>query len=143
VRVRRALNLALDKKQIVERVTLAGQLPASHYVPDFTGLGYSDQAKADQAAGTDPFRGPEMEFNPERARQLLAEAGYKVVRDGDGWRAEGFPPLELLYNTNEGHRQIAVAVQGMWKQNLGISVTLRNEEWRVMLKNIRDGHYQI
>jgi oligopeptide transport system substrate-binding protein len=143
VRVRRALNLATDKKQLITAITRGGQTPATHYVPDFTGLGYADRVEADRAAGTDPFAGPEHEHNPQRARELLKEAGYEVVKHGDGFRASNFPPLELLYNTNEAHRAIAVAMQDMWKRHLGVSVTLRNEEWKVMLKNYRDGNFQI
>lgn len=143
VRVRRALDAAIDKRQIVEKVTRGGQIPATHYVPDFTGLGYKEQVEEDRKAGTDPFGMPGSDFDPERARALLREAGYKIEKDGDGYRAVGFPSLELLYNTSEGHKQIAVAVQDMWRRHLGIAVTLRNEEWRVMLKNIRDGHYQV
>jgi oligopeptide transport system substrate-binding protein len=143
VRVRRALNLAVDKRQLVDKVTRGGQIPATHYVPDFTGLGYSEQVAADKKAGTDPFDTPDTVFDPERARALLKEAGYEVVKDGDGYRAKGFPSLEVLYNTSEGHRQIAVTLQDMWKRHLGISVTLRNEEWKVMLKNVRDGKFQV
>lgn len=143
VRVRWALNLAVDKQQIVERITRAGQIPATHYVPDYTGSGYAEVVAEDKRLGVDPFSSPDVTFNPERARALLAEAGYEIVREGDGYRAKGFPPLEILYNTSEGHKQIAVAIQDMWKRHLGISVTLRNEEWKVMLKNTRDGHFQI
>ena len=142
-RVRRALNMAIDKRQIVEKITRGGQRTATHYVPDFTGSGYADQVAEDARRGADPFAAPEVMFDPERARALLKEAGYDVARDGDGYRATGFPPLEILYNTHEGHKHIAVAVQDMWKRHLGISVTLRNEEWKVMLKNVRDGHYQV
>lgn len=143
VRVRRALNLAIDKRQIVEKVTQGGQRPATHYVPDFTGSGYAAQVAEDRRRGADPFAAPELAFDPERARALLKAAGYEVVRAGDGYRATGFPPIEVLYNTGEGNKQIAVAVQDMWKRHLGISVTLRNEEWKVMLKNVRDGHFQV
>lgn len=143
VRVRWALNLAVNKREIVEKITRSGQIPATHYVPDFTGGGYAAQVEADKAAGTDPFSAPEMAFNPARARALLEEAGYKVVEEGDGYRALGFPPLEILYNTSEGHRNIALAIQSMWRAHLGVSVTLRNEDWKVMLKNLRDGHFQI
>jgi oligopeptide transport system substrate-binding protein len=141
VRVRQALNLAVDKTQLVEKITRGGQLPATHFVPDFTGLGYSDQVEADKAAGVDPFAA--FVHNPEKARQLLTEAGFEVVKEGEGYRANGFPALEILYNTSEGHKQIAVAIQDMWKRHLGISATLRNEEWKVMLKNVRDGHFQV
>lgn len=140
-RVRRALDLAIDKKQLVERVTRGGQTPATHYVPDFTGSGYSEIAKADRARGADPFA--DRGFDPARARALLVEAGFHVVEEGGARRAEGFPPLEILYNTGEGHRQIAVAVQAMWREHLGVAATLRSEEWKVMLKTYRDGDYQV
>ncbi len=143
VRVRRALNLAIDKKQIVEKIARGGQTPATHIVPDFTGLGYSDQVAADRAAGTDPFTGPGMDYNPALARELMKEAGYPVVETRGGLRADRCPPVEILYNTNEGHRNIAVAVQDMWKRNLGVTATLRNEEFKVMLKNHRDGNFNV
>ncbi len=132
-RVRRALDLAVDKEQLVARVTRGGQRPATHYVPDFTGSGYAEQAAADRARGADPFA--DLAFDPERARALLAEAGYP--------RGEGFPPIEILYNNGEGHQQIAIAVQAMWKDNLGVTARLRNEEWKVMLKTYRDGDFQV
>jgi oligopeptide transport system substrate-binding protein len=143
VRVRWALNLAIDKAEIVKRITRAGQTPATHFVPDFTGRGYAEQAAADKEAGADPFSSPSVMFNPERARALLAEAGYTVERDSGGYRASSFPPIEIIYNTSEGHRQIAIAVQSMWKQHLGVSATLRNEEWKVMLKSVRDRQFQV
>lgn len=143
VRVRRALNLAIDKRQLIDKVARGGQSIATHIVPDFTGLGYSDQVAADKAAGTDPFVGPGMEFDPELARSLMKEAGYPLIKDGDGLRADRCPPVEILYNTSEGHRNIAVAIQDMWKRNLGVTATLRNEEWKVMLKNHRDGNFNV
>jgi oligopeptide transport system substrate-binding protein len=143
VRVRHALNLAIDKAELVDKIVRQGQPPATHYVPDITGGGYAEVARADREAGRDPFLAPELAFDPERGRALLREAGYAVDRTGDGWQARGFPPLELLYNTAEGHQKIAVAIQDMWKRHLGVSVALRNEEWKVYLKNLRDGHFQI
>jgi len=143
VRVRRALSLAIDKQQIVDKVTRGGQTPATHFVPDSTGLGYADQVAVDKAAGTDPFTGPGMAYHPERARALMKEAGYEVVKDGDDYRADRCPAVEILYNTNEGNKNMAVAVQAMWKRNIGVTATLRNEEWKVLLKNYRDGNFNV
>lgn len=141
-RVRRALNHAIDKRLITERV-VPGTLPATHYVPDYTGSGYREQAEEDQRRGEDPFAGPDFAFDPARGRELLAEAGYPVVEEGGEHVARGFPQLEILYNTSEGHRSIAVAIQDMWRRHLGIRAALRNEEWGVLLKDVSGGHFQI
>jgi oligopeptide transport system substrate-binding protein len=143
VRVRKALNLAIDKAQIVEKVTRGGQIPATHYVPDFTGSGYAEAVAADKKAGVDPFSGPGHDFDPERARALLREAGYEVVQEDGGYKAKGFPALEMIYNTSEGHRAIAVAIQDFWRRHLGVTVALRNEEWKVFLKTRSEGDFQI
>jgi oligopeptide transport system substrate-binding protein len=52
---------------------------------------------------------------------LLAEAGFP-----DG---VGFPKLEIHYNTDEVHQSIAELARKQWHRELGITVTLRNEEW--------------
>jgi oligopeptide transport system substrate-binding protein len=108
--VRKALSYAMDREAIVERVALGEQKPASTFVPPgFTG-----------------YRSPEgVSHDPDRARALLAEAGYP-----DG---EGFPELYLLFNTSEGHRKIAEAVVAMWNDVLGINLQLENKEWKVYL----------
>ncbi len=142
-RVRRALNLATDKQQLVDSITRGKQMPARHFVPDFSGSGYAEALDAAGKAGRRPFAGKGYDYDPELARALLREAGYHIEERDDGWYAADFPPLEILYNTHEGHQKIAVALQDQWKRNLGIAVTLRNEEWKVMLKNLRDGHFQI
>ena len=69
------------------------------------------------------------------ARKLLAEAGFP-----DG---KGFPRLEVLYNTDEYHRQIAAAIQEMWRVNLGVDVELRNMEFPIMMGAVQRGDFQI
>lgn len=142
-RVRHALNLSINKIELVEQVARAGQLPALHYVPDAAGGGYQEALLSERGRGADPFQNAGLAFDPERARELLREAGYPVESEGDGRKARDFPPIEILYNTGEGHRQIAVAIQSMWKEYLGISVQVRSEEWKVMLKNVREGRFGI
>lgn len=108
--VRRALALAIDRKAIVERVALGEQKPATAYVPP----------------GFSGYRSPQsLRHDPEKARQLLAEAGYP-----DG---EGFPELYVLFNTSEGHRKIAESIVAMWNEALGINMQLENKEWKVYL----------
>lgn len=141
VRVRRALHLAVDRDELCRTVLRGGQPAATHYVPDYAGGGYADRAARDREAGADPFAGER--FDPVRARALLAEAGYPIVTEARGLRARGFPPIELLYNVSDEHRQVAVAVQDMWRRHLGISVHLRAEEWRVLLSTVTSGDFQI
>lgn len=119
-RVRQALNLALDRNAIVTSVTKGGEKPAYTFTPPDT-MGYTANSS--------------LEFNPEKARQLLAEAGYP-----DG---HGFPETELLFNTSEGHQKIAVAIQQMWHQNLNVDIRLNNQDWKVFLSSVSMGQYSI
>ena len=109
-RVREALNLAVDRRLLVDRVTQGGQVGASGIVPP----GMQNYPASEQ-----------VQFNPARARQLLAEAGFPGGR--------GFPRKEILINTSEAHRKIAEAIQAMWRQHLGIDVGIYNQEWKVYL----------
>ena len=61
--------------------------------------------------------------------------------------AAGYGPdkplsVELLYNTSEGHKKIAIAIAAMWK-SLGVKVTLRNEEWKVYLASRNQGKFEV
>ncbi|HEY5752100.1 MAG TPA: peptide ABC transporter substrate-binding protein [Chthoniobacterales bacterium] len=119
-RVRQALTLAIDRESIVENVTRAGQKPATGFTPE----------------GMGGYKTPELvEYDPDKARELMKEAGYP-----DG---KGFPKLDILINTSEQHRTIAEAVQDMWKQELGINVGIRNEEWKVYLDSQTNLKYTI
>src|SRR5690606_36531411 len=119
-RVRRALNLAIDRQAIVERVTKGGELPAASFTPPDT-MGYTATS--------------DLRFDPEEARRLMAEAGYP-----DG---KGFPVTDLLYNTSEGHQKIAVAIQQMWNKYLNINIRLNNQDWKVFLSSVNLGQYGI
>ncbi|MCB0327165.1 MAG: hypothetical protein KDD52_06060 [Bdellovibrionales bacterium] len=118
--VRRALHLSIDRKSIVEKITRAGQVPSSSPVPD--GLNGYD------------IVGKEI-FNPQKARELLAKAGYS--------EGEGFPTTTLKYNTSEGHRKIAEAVQQMWKKHLNVNIEIENLEWKVLLQDMQNLNFQM
>jgi oligopeptide transport system substrate-binding protein len=130
VKVRRALTLAIDRKAIVETVSKGGQLPAKTMIP--TSLKDAEGNVFQEMTGV---YGIEDTANVEEAKALLAEAGYP--------EGEGFPELELLYNTSEGHQKIAVAIQEMWKENLGVNITLANQEWAVFQDTRTQGNFQI
>ena len=119
-RVRRALAMTVDRQKLVDNITKGGQLPAYAMTPPGT-MGY--------------FPKSDLKFDPQGAKKLLADAGYP---NGDG-----FPPTEILYNTNEGHRKVAVALQDMWKKHLNIDIRLLNQEWKVYLDSESAGQYEI
>ncbi|HZP61046.1 MAG TPA: peptide ABC transporter substrate-binding protein [Opitutaceae bacterium] len=120
VKVRRALALAIDRESLIKNVVKGDEQPA--YAVSYPGVaGYVPRARL---TGT-----------VDEARRLLAEAGYPDGR--------GFPPLELLYNTSEGHRAIAEAIQQMWKKNLNVDISLHNEEWKVYLDALNTKNYQL
>jgi oligopeptide transport system substrate-binding protein len=74
-------------------------------------------------------------FDPVKARQLLGEAGFPVQQSGSSFSCPNFPieQVELLYNTAESNKAVAEFIQAQWKQNLGITVPLKNMEWKTFL----------
>ena len=119
-RVRRALSMAIDRETLTATVLKKAYVPAYSITPPGT-LGYQPPRLFD--------------YDVERARALLAEAGFP---NGRGW-----PGIEIKYNTSENHRKIAVAMQQMWKEALNIDVTIANEEWKVYLDSVTQGDFQI
>ena len=133
-KVREAFTLAVDRTYIVDKVTQSGQVEAGAYVPS----GISDADGGDFREEGGDYYAPtdaDYEANCEKARQLLAEAGYP--------NGEGFPVVEYLYNTNDAHKAVAEALQNMWEQELGVTVTLNNQEWAAFLQTRKDGDFSI
>ena len=110
-RVRKAMALAIDKARVVEKYTKGGERPAEHFVPPGTG-DYTSPSGLIHDAGL--------------AKQLLAEAGYPG--------GKGFPTdFEYLFNSSPLNKNIAVELQRMWRETLGIQVKLRQAEHKVYL----------
>lgn len=127
VRVRRALSLAIDRNYIVEQITRGGEKPAGALVP----FGISDYEGDFRENGGEYIDITKDGYvkNVEEAKKLMAEAGYP--------NGEGFPVME--FKADPGlHVKIFEAVQQMWKENLGIDVTLTQEEWTVFLQTRYD-----
>ncbi len=120
-RVRRALALVVDRSRIVERITRMGEKPSDHLVPDGTG-GYSPPA----GLGRDV----------DAARRWLREAGFP---DGRGFRTFGY-----TFNAESKlHEQIAVELQAMFREHLGIHMELRPLEWKSYLADMSGQNYDL
>jgi len=117
LRVRKAFNLAVDKNALAEYRRVVK--PLTSFTPEGIFPKYP--------------RPTGDAFDPARGRALLAEAGFRAA-DGTFDPAQ-FPAnaLEILYNTTENNKQTAEFVQAQWKQNLGITIPLKNMEWKTFL----------
>ncbi|WP_312522055.1 peptide ABC transporter substrate-binding protein [Anaerospora sp.] len=127
-KVRKAFSLAVNREAIIQNITKGEQKAALSWVP----FGVPDLDGTDfRQNGGNYLR----DNNIETAKQLLAEAGYPS--------GQGLPQITLIYNTNEMHKAIAEALQEMWKKNLGVTVEIANQEWKVFIENRHKGFYQL
>ena len=116
VRVRQALSYAVDRSVVTEKILQAGQIQAFTFTPGAT-------------AG---FEVPPVAFGQMSQDQRNINA--KLLMAAAGYGPDNPLSIELMYNTSEGHKKIAIAVQQMWKETLGVNTTLANQEWKTFLK---------
>ncbi len=129
-RVRQALSLAIDRNYIVSNVTMGGQSPAQGFVPPtIDGIKDSYRAEAGVLIDTDNYQA-----NVEKAKALMAEAGYS--------NGQGFPVLELRVSPGL-HIIVGEAIQQMWKANLNIDITLKNDEYPLVLQYLVEKNFNI
>jgi oligopeptide transport system substrate-binding protein len=121
VRVRKALNLAVDREQIARDVMRLGQLPATHLVPP----------------GIRGYKPPEtaISYDVQQARKLLADAGFPDGR--------GFPKFGILYNTLESHKKVAEVLADQLRRNLHVEVAAYNQEWQSYQQSTRAMDYDL
>lgn len=116
--VRQALSLSIDRDSLCENV-FRGHKSAYGMTPP---MGEYDPPRV-------------ASFDPEKARQLLAEAGFP-----DG---KGFPRLKLLIASRETVATLATAIQAMWREHLGVEIEIENKEWTAYLVAMEKLEYDI
>lgn len=121
--LRKALCLAINRREIVDNITKGGQDPAFALVPPELIAQQKKYFNDGDAVDAQRF-----------FAQALKELGLTV---------ETFPTLSLAYNTMQGHHLIAQAIQQQWHKVLGIQVELENKEWKVFLDEVYKGQFQI
>jgi ABC-type oligopeptide transport system substrate-binding subunit len=114
VKQRRAMALAIDRRTIIDNIAQADQLPTTGFTPE--GMPGFDTINPDSAWL--PESG-----DIDRAKELMSEV-QNPVKD-----------ITLILNDSPGHREIAVAVQSMWKE-LGLNVQIKQQEWAQFLEFI-------
>ncbi len=119
--LRQALSMAIDRDVLVEKVTGRGETPAYSWVP----------------SGVYNYSPTTFSYAPltQDERKLIAKRLYKEA----GYSEDEPLQLELRYNTSDTQKRVALAIQAMWHDVLGVEVTLINEEFQVLLANMRDG----
>ena len=115
VNQRKAMALAINRREIIDNIAQADQLPATGWTPE--GM-----------PGYDTIVNPPSPWLPEngdleQAKTLMAKV------------ASPKKDITLLLNDSPGHRDIAVAVQAAWKE-LGLNVTIKQQEWAQFLEFI-------
>lgn len=119
-RVRQALTMAMNRESIVEGVLLGlGQVTNAPYKPDT--MWYNHNVK-------------KYPYDPEGAKRLLAEAGWKLE---NGVMQKDGKPFEFTIITNQGNelrKNTATIIQSDLKK-IGIDVKIRVIEWAAFLKN--------
>ncbi|OLQ75215.1 oligopeptide ABC transporter substrate-binding protein OppA [Photobacterium proteolyticum] len=123
--VRKALSYAIDRDVIAKFIVGKGETPAYNFTPLATnGLDvempqYSELSQKERVA---------------KAKELLAKAGYG---------SDNPLKFDLLYNTSENHKKVAVAIASMWKKSLGVTAVLENQEWKSYLDTKRQGDFDV
>ncbi len=138
INVRKALALAIDRDSLAKfRKTIK---PLVDFTPEGIFPKYEEartkiytEELAKIGSNLDEWKA--RKFDAEKARKLMTEAGFPVEKSGDGYSCAKFPVdvVTLTYNTAESNQKVAEFVQAQWKQNLGITVPLKNMEFKTFL----------
>jgi oligopeptide transport system substrate-binding protein len=127
VRVRQALSLAIDRVSLVENVNKGSGEPAQWFCRPGVAACPTLEEYPDLGVKYDPVKAKELMDAYLKEKGLTADQ-LNIV---------------LMFNTSEAHKRRAEAIQQMWKDVLGVNVQLTNQEWKVYLKQRKEGKENI
>ena len=147
LKVRQAFALAVNREALAEyRKT---QKPLTDLTPEGIFPKYEEARQKVYAEklkenNISPEEWAKRIFDPEKARKLMTEAGYPVQKSGNGYSTPSFPvdKISVTYNTAESNKAVAEFMQAQWKQNLGITVPLKNLEFKTYLPLLSSVGYE-
>ena len=122
VRVRKAMNMAINKKAIIDAVYLSSGVPAKNPIPPSM-WSYNDAVKDDP-------------YDPDGAKKLLAEAGFPNGLETDLWAM----PVQRPYNPNA--KRIAELMQADLAK-VGVKAEIKTFEWGEYRKRMQAGEHQM
>jgi oligopeptide transport system substrate-binding protein len=124
VRVRRALSMTIDRQSLIDNVLKGGQEPAYFF---------SRENLLTAAPKAEDYPDYALSYDVEGAKALIQE-----YLDDNGYASvDEMPTIVLMHNESEGHARIAAAIQEMWRDSLGIEVTIQTQEWGTYLDTIK------
>jgi len=123
--LRNALAMTIDREILTGKVTKGGEIPAYAWVPPGVNR---------YAGATVPWKGLSKAERLARAKKLYADAGYSK---------DNPLKVQILYNTSDSHKRIAIAISGMWKKALGVQTELFNQEWKVYLTTRKAKQFEV
>ncbi|MBA3634205.1 MAG: peptide ABC transporter substrate-binding protein, partial [Acidobacteria bacterium] len=157
VEIRRAFSLAVNREALIT-FRKSASLPLINFTPDGAFPKYEEVRERvyDELLKKEGITREEWQaqtFNAKRACGLFEEAGYKIREKKPDGRCiietdksvKGYFPVEevnILYNTSESNKAVAEFIQAQWKQNLGLTLPLNNQEWKTFLKVRKEVDYK-
>jgi microcin C transport system substrate-binding protein len=123
IRVRKALTLLLDRKQIIEKIMFNEYQPENSF---YTGTPYENPEN------------PKNEYDPQAALKLLADAGWNS-RDSQGRLVKNGVPLqiELLYRNKLNEPELTVYQEDLRKVGIGLNLRLLTFETEIQMVDQR------
>ncbi|MBP9840806.1 MAG: peptide ABC transporter substrate-binding protein [Simkaniaceae bacterium] len=122
--IRKALSLSIDRELLIQNITQLGEKVATGITPP-------------------NLKRPQQQFFQFPCDPSLAQSYLKQGLEELGMTQNDIPPIDYLFNLNDPHKKIALAIQDAWREHLGITVNLRGVELKVYLDNLSSRNFDV